>query len=67
MTKFKITYDDPEGNPEGYIAHVVEYKEFEDSVFEGELTTVTISAREWAEDYAYAKANKGQFKVEEDI
>jgi len=62
VPRFKITIDsvDP---PEGYNEYTLEYKDFEDTYIEE--TGVTITAREWAEDYAYNKADKAQFKVEE--
>ena len=49
---FRIQWTDPEsGEPQD-----VE-KEFED--------TETITAREWAEDWAYTQADKGQSKIAE--
>jgi hypothetical protein len=59
--KFKITIE--EEAPEGYKQYSVEFVDFEDSFIEE--TGATITAREWAEDYAYNKADKAQFKVEE--
>lgn len=52
---FEITYRDPESGEE-----VVEIKEFEDS-----HTPHFISARFWAEDYAYARADKGAYRIKE--
>ena len=57
MTKFKITYQHPDsGQLEGYDELFVEVKEFKD--------TASITAGEWAEDYAYNRANKGWYTVE---
>lgn len=50
MPKFKIEYNDPETKEPK-----VKYQDFED--------TGTITAKDWAEDYAYALADKGWFKV----
>lgn len=55
--KFKITYTDPDTHEE-----CVEVCEFEDYVMDnGDILT----AEEWAEDYAYTRADKGPHKVEE--
>ena len=55
--KFKITYTDPDTHEE-----CVEVCEFEDYVMDnGDILT----AMEWAEDYAYTRADKGPHKVEE--
>jgi len=51
MAKFKIKYTDPETGEEEVV------KDFED--------TPTVSAREWAEDYAYTLADKGHYEIEE--
>lgn len=66
MPKFKIEYKDPLTEE-----RVVEYLEFED--YEGRATlygeevgpVLKISAKEWAEDYAYTAADKGLYKVTE--
>lgn len=50
--EFKITYRDPDTNEK-----VVTYQKFED--------TPTITAKQWAEDYAYTLADKGWYTVEE--
>ena len=50
--KFKITYVDPETNDTESIV-----RDFVDSV--------DITAREWAEDYAYAIADKGPYTIKE--
>jgi hypothetical protein len=50
---FKITYTDPETQETMVVKQV-----FEDS------KDLDISAREWAEDYAYSLADKGWHKVE---
>ena len=56
VKKFRITYDDQENE----CVEEVEC-EFHDSVGpEG-----FISAREWAEDYAYTLADKGWYKIKE--
>lgn len=54
MTKrtFNIYYVRPETGED-----VVETKSFSD--------TETVSAKEWAEDYAYTVADKGPYEVEE--
>jgi len=51
---FEITYTDPETQETITVNHA-----FEDS------KDPNISAREWAEDYAYSLADKGWHKVEE--
>lgn len=48
--RFKITYMDPDTEE-----LVSVYKEFED--------TDTLKSSEWAEDYAYAKADKGFYVI----
>jgi len=65
--KFKITYIDP----------IIEEKktvvmEFEDTPnaeikfhAKDKSTFVNISAREWAEDYAYSLADKGWYNIEQ--
>ncbi len=63
---FEITYTDPETEQE-----VVVVEEFEDT--DSEITgplfdkpkKIKISAREWAEDYAYMLADKGPHTVRE--
>ena len=57
LLKFKITYQDPKTDEE-----VVEEKEFETTMAE---QGTTITALEWAEDYAYTMADKGHFTIEE--
>ena len=52
--KFKIVYIDPETE-----AVVTVEREFED--------TPMVSAREWAEDLAYALADKGSYAIQEII
>ena len=54
MKTFKITYIDPATEEERVII-----QDFEDTV------SPNISAREWAEDFAYSLADKGEHKVEE--
>ena len=52
--RFRITYTDPETG--------------EEKIEEGDFIasqSPPISAREWAEDYAYSLADKGAYKVEE--
>lgn len=49
---FNIYYTDPETGED-----VVVMKSFSD--------TETISAKEWAEDWAYTAADKGSYEVEE--
>lgn len=51
--RFKITYKDPDTEE-----LVSVYKEFEDS-----HEPHFISAADWAEDYAYAKADKGFYVI----
>ena len=51
METFKIRYIDPKTGEE-----MVVVKEFE--------TTGSMSAYEWAEDYAYMLADKGWYKIE---
>lgn len=65
--KFKITYIDPKTDLEK-----TEIKEFEDTLgaeiknSDGVLIGVTnITAREWANDYAYAMSDKGWYTVVE--
>ena len=53
MKKFKIKYIDPEDGE----TWKEEIHEFED--------TENVTAEEWAEDLAYARADKGEYKVEE--
>ena len=53
MPTFKITYTDPED--ENHTITVTE--EFHD--------TENVTALEWAEDYAYAVADKGFYEIEE--
>lgn len=49
---FRIEYRDPQTDEK-----IIVVKEFED--------TETISAREWAEDWAYSAADKGASKIVE--
>jgi hypothetical protein len=52
--RFKIEFNDPEtGEPR------VEYKDFEESF------GPKITAREWAEDWAYSAADKGRYELSE--
>lgn len=52
MTRFRIRYIHPETG--------------EEAVHEGEWeATETVTAREWAEDFAYTLADKGSFTVTE--
>jgi len=51
VPKFLIMYDDPELEDE--------IREFETSV------EFPMTAREWAEDYAYNKADKGRYEIKE--
>lgn len=66
MTLFKIQYRDPETEEVR-----TEHHEFEDwsgrATLHGEPTgpTLHISAKEWAEDWAYTAADKGWYKVTE--
>jgi hypothetical protein len=53
MATFRITYTDPESGKE-----VVEEKDFHDS-----HDPHFISAKDWAEDYAYGRADKGPHNV----
>ena len=56
MTKtFKILYFKLDANGETWLA--MEVKSFSDCL--------EISAREWAEDYAYTVADKGWYEVDE--
>lgn len=55
--KFKITYLDPKD--ETSESWITEYVDFEAS------ENPKISAMEWAEDYAYAVADKGAYHIEE--
>lgn len=54
MSKFKINYKEPE---------TLEYKtvlrEFHDTEYRGDV----ITAEEWAEDYAYSIADKGEYSI----
>ena len=50
MTKFKITYTDPE-------------TEEEISVIQDFFDSGAIRAIEWAEDYAYALTDKGSYSI----
>lgn len=52
MKPFEVEYDDPETGE-----RVTTKMWFDD--------TPTVSAKEWAEDYAYAKADKGWHHVRE--
>lgn len=66
MTKFKVEYSDPETDE-----RKVDFVEFETwvgraTVDEKEVGPVlTITAKEWAEDYAYTVADKGRYEVTE--
>lgn len=55
MSGFRITYRDPDTGES-----CVEERHFSDS-----YDPFFISARSWAEDYAYALADKGQYSVRE--
>ncbi len=52
MTKFKIRYRNPETEEFNEVI-----KEFEDTA------NPDISAEEWAEDYAYAVSDKGDYNI----
>lgn len=58
MKKFLIKYKDPDTQE---IVEVV--KEFDD--FAGSDTVGSITAEEWAEDFAYTAADKGYHEVKE--
>lgn len=52
ITKFRIEYRDPETG--------------ENTTVDREFTgTASVSAREWAEDYAYSLADKGPYQITE--
>lgn len=65
-TRFKITYADPEtGEP---AEHVGDYE----PTFNGKIESAgrvigrfSMTAREWAEDHAYALADKGPYTITE--
>ncbi len=64
MAKFRITYPKYDRNvPEDPEQNEVVEMEFTDSYIKE--TDTTITAREWAEDWAYMAADKGPFTVEE--
>ena len=52
MTKFKITYCDPESETTKEV--VMEFN-----------ASGAISARDWARDWAYSAADKGWYEIEE--
>ena len=52
MTKFKITYRDPESEATKEV--VMEFN-----------ASGAISARDWARDWAYSAADKGWYEIEE--
>jgi len=51
MTKFILTFLNEDGEP------YTEEHSFE--------STETVTAREWADDYCYAKTDKGYYKIRE--
>jgi len=52
MGVFRITYTDPETEEENVVEVTIE-------------ATETVSAYEWAEDYAYTLADKGRYDIKE--
>lgn len=55
MPKFKIKYVDPKNSEEEvWKEEILEFKD-----------TLTITAFEWAEDYAYSMSDKGSYIIEE--
>ena len=63
---FKITYTDPITGDMRITTET--FKDTPKALVEipgQEPTTVNISAKEWAEDYAYMLADKGSYKIEE--
>lgn len=64
MTKFLIKYTDPETNEPA--EHVGDYEDWIGRAeVEGEFfgPVITITAREWAQDHAYALADKGSYTI----
>ncbi len=63
--KFRIQYYDSDGE------FVDEVKTFEDTpntditLGDKVINTVSLTARQWAEDYAYTAADKGWYSIEE--
>lgn len=56
MPLFRITYTDPDDGEEKTVEQA-----FEDTNYEGRV----ITAQLWAEDYAYALADKGYYTIKE--
>ena len=66
MPKFRITWEDPETGETQ--EQIMEFHDWIGRAKNGEGKkfgpTIHISAQEWAEDFAYTIADKGQHKVE---
>lgn len=63
MTRFRITYTDPETHEE--ITLVREFGDTSAEITANGFKIGPISARNWAEDFAYTLADKGRYTIEE--
>ncbi|AMB48380.1 hypothetical protein [Methylobacterium sp. AMS5] len=63
MKRFRITYADPETREDITIER--EFGDTPREVTTNGFVVGPISARTWAEDFAYALADKGSYKIEE--
>jgi hypothetical protein len=61
MSKFRITYDNPQYEG-GTLTAEVEFSDWSGLVNGHEIN---ISARLWAEDYAYSLSDKGDYNIQE--